>query len=247
MIPPALSFDTDEETAEKNLTTLQQHNFNLEFLLQGEGKNVLSYGSEFKSTQALESLLHAHPRWEALKHKLINGARFPIKELNEEERKGDLIERLQRGNHKSAAQHHDFLTRALKKEVEKGWMLPLPIRAAAHIPGSEMAPMGVAVHMGINAEGSYIPKERVTHDLSFPGGTTGSSVNSRLLKEELEPCMFGHMFLRLLHYIIHLRQHYPKKKIWLRKEDFKSAYRRLHVYAESALKSVVQMELDGND
>ena len=245
--PPQLEFKTDMATAQRNFAKLQQANFELEQLLQGDGKNVLSYGSEFKEVSSLEKLLHLHPRWLALQHRLLHGASFPITTLSDEERRNDLEGRMERGNHKSAAKHPEFLSNALKKEVEKGWMLPLPMSTAKLIPNLEMAPMGVAVHMGISADGTYIPKERVTHDLSFPGSATGSSINSRLLSDEMEPCMFGHMFLRLLHYIIHLRQHYPTKKIWLRKEDFKSAYRRLHVNAVSAWKSVVQMNIEGNE
>ena len=63
--------------------------------------------------------------------------------------------RLSRRNHKSAEQHGEFLAKALTKGVEKGLLLP----------DMEISPLGVAVHSGFSADGSYISKERVTHDL----------------------------------------------------------------------------------
>ena len=50
--------------------------------------------------------------------------------------------------------------------------------------------------------------------------------------------------LRIIHRIIHLRSIHPFKKIWIRKEDTKSVYRRLHVHAKTALKTGVQMNID---
>ena len=167
--------------------------------------------------------------------------------MHENERIEDLLGRLGRGNHKSAKDNAAFLEAALQKEVQKGWLLPLPAAQSGVIPNLELAPLGVAVHLGINIEGDYVPKQRVTHDLSFPGECTGESVNSRVLVEELEPCMFGHMMSRLLHYIISVRKRYPNVRIWLRKEDFKSAYRRVHLNAATAWKSVVRMTIEGND
>ena len=156
-----------------------------------------------------------------MRERLENGAQFPLAEISEDERMEDLRERLQRGNHKSAKEHDEFLETALKQEVTKGWLLPLPAEKAAHIPTMEMAPLGVAVHQGISADGDYIAKSRVTHDLSFPGAFTNESINSRVMEDRLEPCMFGHMLSRLLHYIISVRERYPNTRIWLRKEDLK--------------------------
>ena len=63
-------------------------------------------------------------------------------------------------------------------------------------------------------------------------------------KSKLEPVMFGHCLLRLIHQIVSLRKRYPNKKIWIRKEDLKSAYRRLHLRASSALKSAVRVKMN---
>ena len=113
----------------------------------------------------------------------------------------------------------------MRKEILKDWNLVLPAEQVLHIPNLQISPMGVAEALGVDASGNFIPKLRVTHDLSFPGAVSGQSVNSRVIKDDLEPCMFGHALLRIVHHIVHLRNKYPNKIIWLRKEDFKSAYR----------------------
>ena len=87
----------------------------------------------------------------------------------------------------------------MKKEVENGWGILLPENDAASIP-----PMGVPEHLVINAFGEYIPKKRVTHDLSFPGIKSKESLNSRVDKTKLEPIMFGHCLIRLIHQIVAL-------------------------------------------
>ena len=112
-----------------------------------------------------------------------------------------------------------------------------------HLPGAVVNPMGVATHTGISSDGQFVEKDRVTHDLSFPGGVSGKSLNSRIDERQLEPCMFSHVLLRLVHYIANLRRRHVRSQIWLRKEDFKSAFRRLHLSANSALESSVIVEI----
>ena len=75
-----------------------------------------------------------------------------------------------------------------------------------NIPDLELAPMGVADQLGVSATGEFVSKLRVTHDLSFPQAVSGESINSRVKDEDLEPCMFGHTLLRIVHYIVHLRK-----------------------------------------
>ena len=247
LYPPRFEFDTSCKATQKNFQLLKENNFNLNSITQEGPKSVLTYGSEFKSTELLNQLLHHHPRWTTLRELLDKGAQFPLESISESERLNDLMGRIAKGNHKSASENADFLADALKKEIQRGWILPLPVEAAMEIPNMEMAPLGVATHLGINADGEFIPKMRVTHDLSFPGEYTESSINSRVVEEDLEPCMFGYMLLRLIHYIVSLRRRYPDKKIWLRKEDFKSAFRRVHLHSSTALKSVVRMIIDDID
>ena len=241
---PVFKFDVSDEASEFNMNKLQEHDYNLDKLLN-ETHSITSYGSEFKKISELELLLGKHPRWNEMKKRLSEGACFPIKAIDEETRQLDLDAMKTRGNHKSAIKHEDYLASAFEKEVKKGWILLLPDKDLKIIPDLELAPMGVADQIGVSATGEFVSKLRVTHDLSFPQVISGESVNSRVQKDELEPCMFGHTLLRLVHHIVYLRQKYPNKIIWLRKEDFKSAYRRLHLNAKTALKSAVRVKLKG--
>ena len=241
---PLFRFDVSDEAARFNMNLLKKNNFNLEKLLNAT-PSITSYGSEFKSANELEPLLKLHPRWKELKKKLRHGACFPVKEVEDNIRLQDMEAMKIRGNHKSATKHEKYLADAFIKEVEKGWILLLPDEEAKNIPGLELAPMGVADQIGISATGEFVSKLRVTHDLSFPQEISGTSLNSRVVDTELEPCMFGHTLLRLVHHIIKLRNEYPKKKIWLRKEDFKSAYRRMHLNATTALQASVRVKLLG--
>ena len=124
-----------------------------------------------------------------------------------------------RGNHKSARKHSKFLSMALEKEVAKGWEFIVPIERARELPSLALFPLGIAEQLGVSPSGEFVPKLRVTHDLSFVGVASESSVNSRVQEDELEPCMFGHALLRAIHRIVHLRRLHPSKTIWIRKED----------------------------
>lgn len=205
MQPPVFRFEPNEEAAKHNFELLQRNNFQLEELLNDPPNSVTAYGSEFKDINLIEQLLGRHHRWPALKSRLLQGAEFPLSSLSEADRQRDFDAARQRGNHKSADRNIDFLASALAQEVEKGWALIVREEDACQFPNLELAPLGVAEHLGISATGEFVSKRRVTHDLSFPGAYSLESVNSRVLEEELEPCMFGHTLLRVIHRIVNYR------------------------------------------
>ena len=245
MVPPKFKFTASSEAAAYNYSLLSSNNFDLHSLLNTpEGTSVTSYGSKFKTPRDLKRLFNHHPRWPTLQKILIHGSHWSLKTLDDAVRLKDVESAVQRGNHKSALKHKDFLSKALVKEIEKGWVLVLPIEGFADIPNLMLSPMGVADQLGISASGEFVPKLRVTHDLSFPGQTSDESVNSIVIKDTLEPCMFGHTMLRLIHRILHLRKLHPNRRIWIRKEDVKSAYRRMHMHSDTAVKTAVQIMID---
>ena len=242
---PKFRFDISKEAALYNFELLKLHDFQLEYLLNSANQNsVTSYGSEFKTTAQLEGLLHKHHRWKHLKKLLENGSEWEMEPVPETVRAKDAASAVQRGNHKSAEANAEFLVKALSKEIVKGWELIVPLEKAPEIPNLVISPMGVATHIGIQSDGSFAPKARVTHDLSFPGQHSDHSINSRVLQENLQPCMFGHALLRIIHRIVHLRELFPHTTIWIRKEDAKSAYRRVHLNAKTAFKTAVQLTID---
>ena len=241
---PLFRFDVCPEAAQHNIKVLQHSNFNLEKTLNPGKSCITSYGSEFKPIPLLHQLLKNHHRWPQLKDRLLNGVEFPIWQLPEDTRTKDIEAALIRGNHKSANIHHEFLADALSKEINKGWNLLILKEDAKQIPGLELSPLGVTEQIGISSSGNFVEKCRVTHDLSFPGESSGESINSRVDKEILEPCMFGHSLLRIIHYIVNLRRRHPNRRIFIRKEDYKSAYRRVHTAALTAKRAAVQLTIN---
>ena len=175
---PLLMFEPSREAAEKNFQIMEQNNLNLESVLNNLEKSITTYGSKFKSTTLLQELLQKHPRWHMMKNQLENGVSFPTRELTKEIHNLDVMQAVKQGNHKSAENHADALEEAIKKEIEHEWMILLKAADALKIPNVEIAPLGVAEHLGINAEGEFVPKRRVTHDLSFPGAFSKESINS---------------------------------------------------------------------
>jgi hypothetical protein len=73
----------------------------------------------------------------------------------------------------------------------------------------------------------------MTHEQTFPG-PSGKSVNLRVKPELLPPCMYSFALLRILHYIISIRQRHPKTEIFISKFDLDAAYRRCHLSGQTA-------------
>ena len=244
MTTSLFKFKVNPKAARLNFNQLAGSNFDLESFLNLSERCATSYGSEFKEPSELNWLLSKHPRWKDLKEKLEKGCKYHLEDLPEDDQVQDLHKRVRGGNHKSAAKYDSFLSNAMKKEVEKGWALIIPDNDALKIPLIEIAQLGVAEHLGISEEGTYVPKLHLTHDLSFPGVISAESINSRIDRERLEPIMLGHCLLHILHQIVALPMKYPDRKNFIRKEDLKSAYRRMHLEAKSAILFAVRVQIE---
>lgn len=107
-----------------------------------------------------------------------------------------------------------------------------------------MSPLNVQDQNTIDEEGNVIPSQRLTHNQSKTYKASGTSINSRVIVELLQDCMYGHMILRLVHYIVALRLHYPTLRILLQKTDYKSAYRRAHLSWETAIQTITKIDKD---
>jgi len=75
------------------------------------------------------------------------------------------------------------------------------------------------------------------HDQSFLGSSR-HSVNERVIKENLPHCLYSFTLLRVLHYIISLRQRHLTSHILISKFDLDSAYRRCHLSGDTAHESL---------
>jgi hypothetical protein len=162
--------------------------------------------------------------------------------ISTEERKLDLDFHLNRGNHKSAIRHKNTLDDLINKDIKLGFALPLPIQSLFSIPNASITPLGCQEQETINTDGERIPKFRMLHDQTFPG-PSGKSVNLRVIKDILPPCMYSFVLSRILHYIVDLRYRHPRTKIFLCKFDIDSAYHRCHLSSSTASES---MTIHGN-
>jgi hypothetical protein len=168
-----------------------------------------------------------------------------MKDQEEDLQLKDFEAALAYGNHQSAEKNKKVLLEHLGKELNKGWIIPLLPSDAKKIRNALISPLGVVSQSTINEHGEIVPSNRVTHDLSFPGKYSKSSVNSRTDPELLEPCRYGHMLLRIVHQIVALRLKRPQSPIVMQKIDFKSAYRRQHLNAKTAIQCMSSVEIGG--
>ena len=84
-------------------------------------------GSEFRPVSLLQPIFEAHPFWQRMQSSLLVGATMELAPLSETDRTTLIATALTYGNHKSATKNAAELLTMLRKEVSKGWHLPLPI------------------------------------------------------------------------------------------------------------------------
>jgi hypothetical protein len=94
--------------------------------------------------------------------------------------------------------------------------------------------------MTINERGEIVAKDRLTHNQSFVWTKSGTSVNSRIDTDLLQWCKFGKCLVRLINWTVAARRKYPNQRILTKKDNIKSAYRRMHLSWDTAIKTVTQ-------
>jgi hypothetical protein len=201
---PLIQFEFSMEVATKNWETISRTGGLISKLIKESPFSPLTYGSEFKESWRLEPILHDHHLWKRFRNILDNGSTFPLLDpLPDKTRLRDFDEMLSYKNHKSAVLNKDILNDHLRKEVEKGWLIPLRPCDARQLRNASIAPP-----MGVISQ---------SNDLFFPGPISGSSINSRTQMELLEPCYYGHMLIRMIHQIVAYRAKFPSSHIVLQK------------------------------
>jgi hypothetical protein len=233
---PLFSFDFSLQAAEKNWDILQSFELDLHQALQAQIDSPLKFGSEFKDPKLLSTILGEHPLWPSTYENLTNGAIYPLNEITDEHRSEDMNFFLSCGNHKSALNNRDKVKDLLTDDVIRGFSLILPIKAAQHIKGISISPLGCQEQDTINDRGEVVKKNRLTHDQSFTG-PSGTSPNLRVQTEKLPKCKYGHCLKRIINYIISIRIRHPLTPIFLSKFDFDAAYRHCHLSPKTALES----------
>ena len=124
-----------------------------------------------------------------------------LEPLNEELRCNDVDPALAFGNHKDASLQPKLLQKLVSKDVHFGYCLPLPLDKARKIPGALLAPMNIQKQNTINKHGRIVEKDCLTHNQSYKW-PSGTSVDSRVITEELLPCMFGACIKRIVNWAV---------------------------------------------
>ena len=157
-------------------------------------------------------------------YRMLENSHWPLEDLPEELQIADVKEAIAFGNHKGATNNPVLLRELVEKDVKHGYGIPLPLRKAMQIPKLLFAPMNIQHQNTIDETGKIIDKERLTHDQSYKWHGSGTSVNSRVAKETLMPCMYGSCLRRLINWTVAARRKYPRRRIMASKIDFKSAF-----------------------
>jgi hypothetical protein len=237
---PEFAFEMSKEAAQRNFCVLSKYEKNLGKALYAQRKSPLGYGSEFRTPESLQKLFKMHPNWQRMKKILENGSDWPTDDLDDDSRATDLVEALEFTNHKGAIKNPDLLRKLCEKDVKYGYGLVLPLNKLLRLQGYLMAPMNIMRQNTIDECGRIIEKDRLTHDQSYVWGS-GTSVNTRIDKSELLPCMFGHCIKRLVNWAVAARKKYPTRRILATKIDYKSAYRRCHLNWKTAIQTCTQL------
>ena len=241
---PQFIFEMSKRAAQKNYLVLGKHNFDFDKAIRAQANSPVAYGSEFKPAEILEPLFSRHPFWQRWKDILTNGSDWQLEPISEEARLLDLQEALDRGNHKGAQKKVETLIELVSKDVKYGYGVVLPLQKISSIPGSLLAPMNIAGQNTIDEFGRMIEKDRLTHDQSFEF-SSGTSLNSRVQEEYLLPIMIGAVIKRLMNWAVAARNKFPGCKIVCIKDDYKSAFRRMHLNGRVAVQTMTQIpELD---
>ncbi len=127
----------------------------------------LGYGSEFRKSTTLASLLHLHPNWTCLNLLLNEGSSWPLDAISNLDQQADIKEALTFENHKGATNNHELLESLMNDDVIHGFALPLPLPKIKNIKGALLAPLNIQAQHSIDETGRIVDKDRLTHDQSY--------------------------------------------------------------------------------
>ena len=155
------------------------------------------HGSEFRPIEQLRSVVGSHPNFDHLSQTFRSGMDYHYsRELSEEERTEELEAQLARGNHKSAEEDRDHLSKLLGKDVAHGFAFTLEASRVKCIKRAMVQPCGLAEQHGMRADGTRFLKKRLTHDLSFSITREDSSVNDRVDMTKYPEMVHGWCLIR---------------------------------------------------
>jgi hypothetical protein len=237
---PPIKFATDEKSLAKNAELLEQFDFDLTELLDHFADTTLGYGSKFRPTEQLDKVFGGHPNFGFFRTVLKEGMNYFFEQdILEEQRTAELEANLERGNHKSATSRPEVTEAQLKKDVRHGFSLPFPRCLVKKLRGALVQPCGLASQFALNADGSRVQKNRLTHDLSYEITGKNISVNNQVDMSQYPEMIFGWCLPRIIHFIVALRIAYPNSRILIAKYNFSDAYRRITHSAKAASQTII--------
>ena len=142
----------------KEYVCFEKYDYDLKAALAAQKCSPLTYESEFKSVNILESIFGLRPNWRRMKSILKHGSCWSLKELPLPDRLKDLEKALVFGNLKGAESNPVILKDLVKKDVTYGYGLVLPLDKIKRIPGALLAPMNVMKQNSIDEYGRIVEK-----------------------------------------------------------------------------------------
>jgi hypothetical protein len=236
---PPVNFHLSSKAAEQNGKLLEAYDFDLEKLINHQSDTTLGYGSEFRPTSQLETLLGRHPHFQDLKKIIDKGMPYIYnEEITETARQNELTAILARGNHKSAKDESKRVQELVNKEVTHGFAMPIPMEVVPKIPGAIVQAMGLVSQWTIDEKANRIIKYRLTQDLSYATTDKSLAVNKRINMSAYPEMIYGWCLPRIIHSIVSLRLAYPESRILITKYDYSDAYRRIAHSAQAAVQTI---------
>ena len=149
---PIFSFRITHEAAVSNSKILASFNSDLGAAIGAHKEIPVNYGSEFCNIASLEKLFLHHEDKTNIINIIRQGSCYHLTLVKEETRKPDSDAMILRGNHKSS---HSLLNlaalyKAISKEIDRGWALPLTIESLQKIKNAGVMHLGVAEQFSIN-------------------------------------------------------------------------------------------------
>ena len=129
----------------------------------------------------LSKIYCQHPNFPYLGEVLRDGMSYKFTtELDEDQHLKEVEASLQYGNHKSATNNQRLFEEYIAKDVKFGFALPINTTAITDIPKCLVQPGGLAKQFTLSPDGTRVPQERLTQDLTFEHTGKNISVNNQL-------------------------------------------------------------------
>ena len=136
-------FKRTHEAAVRNSKILAAFKGELGAAIAAHKDIPFNYGSELRDTTDLAQLFLHHEYKTKIITLIKHGSCYHIDPIEEETRKSDLDEIILRGNHKSSQSvlNSAALNKAISKEIDHGWVLPITIESLQSIKNAGVVPL----------------------------------------------------------------------------------------------------------